>query len=95
MLVSSTYGLRSNDKLLLKPPATLGERAFTTATPKSWYTLPQQLNKFILTITSSKIALKTFFLNVYFTIFYCFEVHLKMITESALCYNVVLLLLLF
>ena len=59
----SNYSLRSNDELLLSPPAvktlsTLGDRAFAAAAPKLWNQLPSELRR-ITFIDHFKRALKT------------------------------------
>lgn len=47
---NSRYGLRSNNKMLLKPMAvktlpTLGDRAFACAAPRLWNVLPLELRE--------------------------------------------------
>ena len=63
----SRYNLRSrNATLLVSDNArclpTLGERAFQSAAPKPWNSLPAEIRN-IQTLTSFKRALKTYFLN--------------------------------
>ena len=66
----SKYSLRSNNELLLKPPAgktliTLGDRAFAAAAPKLWNLLPRELRD-IVSLSKFKSELKTYLFNFAF-----------------------------